>query len=126
MPTIEYLAGFLDADGAFGIRRNNGTGYQPVVRAGNCNMEPLIDLKTRFGGTISMPKKRPRCRQLYIWCVASRGARQAAKKLMPHLVIKRRQAEIIANWPDRRFAANRDFAVYDQLAEMKALNWRGE
>jgi hypothetical protein len=113
--TIAYLAGVIDSDGCITIKRRR------VKTAAQWNMQASIFVRQitdeavtlladTFGGRINKrPSGTPGGRDLYHWELDRIKAVAAAKKLLPYLRIKRRQAQILiefgsfmADTPQRR------------------------
>jgi hypothetical protein len=90
--TIEYAAGFIDADGCIGLSRNTarlecGGIYEP-------NMVALAEL---FGGRVWLEDKPCGLRKkpFYRWVVYGKSAISAIERLLPHLAVKRVRATYV-------------------------------
>ncbi|MBV8522460.1 MAG: hypothetical protein JOY71_10115, partial [Acetobacteraceae bacterium] len=130
---LAYLAGAMDSDGSFGIKRSTyhmrvrGDAWQPVYqeRADLKQAAPDIPnlLRQTFGGSLShnapgTAKSKP----LYGWHASDRVAANTAKALLPYLRIKRRQAELLIE-----LRATKDDSRYQQFAYWWGLEnpkWR--
>jgi hypothetical protein len=101
---LAYLAGAIDADGSIGIRQSTYAvrvrrdARQPMYSERVCfkQVTPQIPalLKATFGG--SLMEQSPsvtKGRALHYWEVTNRVAASALTLLLPHLRIKRAQAE---------------------------------
>ena len=104
--TLAYLAGAMDADGYFTIKRSTyhlrvrGDARVPTFheRIGLKQVSPAVPelLRDVFGGSIGIQKPSARNgKPLYSWQVTDRKAATAAEMLLPYLRIKRQQAEIL-------------------------------
>ena len=100
--TLAYLAGIMDSDGSVRIERRNVKGmlahqYRISVRASQVSPSPAIELMAKtFGGRVATREsKLPRHRDLACWSLHDKSAANAINALMPHLVVKRRQAELL-------------------------------
>lgn len=101
-----YLAGVLDSDGYFTIRRSTyqmrvrGDATQPVFseKVGIKQVQPhAIDLLFEyFGGYRRMEKPSAiNGKMLHAWSVTDKKAIAVVQELLPYLRIKHRQAEIL-------------------------------
>lgn len=103
---LSYLAGCLDSDGYFGIKKS--TYNQRVLKdSKNPSYQEKIQLKQVyetvpkllqevFGG--SYYKEKPSTkngRVLYVWNVSNKQAADAARKLLPFLRLKKKQASLL-------------------------------
>lgn len=100
-----YLAGVMDSDGSFGIRRTTygmrKRGEQTPVfseRVKLSQVSPIVPemLKQIFGGHIDHPKSTAKKgKPLYRWEATQKVAARCIKTLYPFLRIKREQTEIL-------------------------------
>ena len=104
--TLAYLAGALDADGYFTIKRSTyhlrvrGDARVPLFseRIGLKQVDSAVPelLRASFGGGIGIQKPSSRNgKPLYGWQVTDKKAAAAAELLLPFLRIKYRQATIL-------------------------------
>ncbi len=103
---LAYLAGVMDSDGYFGIKRDT---YHLRVRKDarvplfherlgikQVSSEAILLLKNCFGGSISHPKpSSDNGKPLYGWAALDKKGAEATEALLPYLRIKRRQAECV-------------------------------
>ena len=96
--TYAYLAGALDVDGFIAIDRRPGrrqVGYH--ARIGLSDTSPVLPnlLHALFPGRLSeiQPKKSSYA-HFYMWEARGHQAREPLLRLMPHLRLKRRHAEL--------------------------------
>jgi LAGLIDADG endonuclease len=72
---IPYLAGFLTAEGCFGIYSNYGDRLRPVMRVNTrADDRPLLDelvARTRVGRTYAYPRRNYETSPVANWCVFS-------------------------------------------------------
>jgi len=83
-----YLAGFFDGEGC--IQINKGSLRLAVCQL---NPEPLKMFQARYGGQIYHRASGPTTRFAYVWNVMATGTSAALRELLPHLVVKREEAE---------------------------------
>jgi hypothetical protein len=104
--TLAYLAGAMDSDGSFGIKRHTyamrirGDASQPVYseRASLKQVTPEIPhlLKDTFGGRCAPQNASSKNgRPLWGWDATDVIAATAAKRLLPFLRVKKPQAELM-------------------------------
>lgn len=142
---MSYLGGLMDGDGSFSVSVHTVKGrryFQVCVHFTNTNLALVeyVQKTIGFGNILEMHRYRsqqkPRWKPAYKLHYSSRQARIVAKMLLPYLIAKRRQAEIIANWPLKRYRNQpgtgrrlTDPEVHDiqekLWLECKALNKRG-
>lgn len=106
---LSYAAGFIDGEGSFIIARRKerpgtylmGVQHIPKITAANTDTRPLYFLKTLFGGSVCMVKRRrPQHAQGYLWTVGNKTAIQTARLLEPFLKVKQEQARILICYKD--------------------------
>jgi hypothetical protein len=100
-----YMAGIMDGEGTFYIgnysgNRKNGDKHFQTLIAVACTDKSLIDwLFETFGGGIRQytPKQLSKNsrKQVYRWCATSNRMLHICQIILPYLVIKKRQAEIM-------------------------------
>ena len=93
-----YLAGAMDADGFLSMRTHTirgSTTYSEFVGLGQVSDAIPNMLQSLFGGTVRQRNRDPKWKTFYYWVASNKAAAFAAKTLLPFLILKRRQAEII-------------------------------
>lgn len=142
-----YFAGFLDGEGTFTISkayRGTRFDYFVVIQCGMADCEEnrivLQKLKDEFGGYMKVypykDKVRKKQRDLLFWRLTTRKARICAEKLLPYLIIKKKQAEIVielAELQSMKRCKNRPKRLTDEQVEernnlvkrVRLLNLRG-
>ncbi len=125
--TLAYLAGAMDSDGHFSIKKST---YHMRVRkdAGNPvysehmglkQVTPQIPelLKQTFGGYLALcaPSCKENGRPLWSWQVTCRQAANATSALLPFLKVKCRQAELIRELQETRSNQYRQFSYWFAL-----------
>lgn len=110
MSEIEYAwaAGFMDGEGCFFasfIERDRGTytvNLRPLVSAAQISRAPLERLQGLFGGhlpeqpRVRSESDRKNARPIWLWQLSSsKDILFLCEKLLPHLTVKKEQAEIM-------------------------------
>jgi hypothetical protein len=93
---VVWAAGFLDGEGYVGITRTlykplNRYNYHAVLHAGQNARFPLDELAELFGGNVC----RKQDRETYQWRLDGKKTVAALQQLVPYLILKRRQAELV-------------------------------
>lgn len=140
-----YLAGAIDADGFISIGKRAGsrrkadgtTPFYYVIKIGLSETSPIIPelLHQTFPGWYGTHQpKNPAHKRWYIWHAENAKAEAPLRALLPHLRLKRRQAEIALAFVDLlreqntgRFMGNRlsdeqEAARHTLYAELSRLN----
>ena len=113
-----YLAGILDADGYFTIKRSTyhmrvrGDATQAIhsEKVGIKQVQPeAIDLLCEyFGGSRRIEKPSAKHgKMLHAWSVTDKKAVEVVNTLLPYLRIKRRQAELLLDLRESKARQNR-------------------
>lgn len=137
---LAYMAGIVDGEGSIVVvpsySKTKGKRYERyIIRIHAYNTDPtlMVWLKQFFGGSWS-PVKRRRIeqKQSYQWYVGHTAAATIAKAILPYLVIKQRQAEILIEFAasmthkHARGLPNNVIEMRNRLyAECAELNRRG-
>jgi hypothetical protein len=93
-----WAAGFLDGEGYIGVTRDNSvrdgkTYYKVAVSAGQIHKTPIELLQSMFGGRIVYQKNK--FKGCWHWRVFGENAYSALRIVLPYLVVKRQQAELV-------------------------------
>jgi hypothetical protein len=105
---LAYLAGFFDGEGTLHIVRAGGT-ISPRCQVAQNSIEVLEMFKARFGGRIGLYSNGTN-RKIYHWAINGKaGILPVVESLLPYLVVKREEAEIM-----RRFLSEGVGAVGDK------------
>jgi hypothetical protein len=119
---LAYLAGYIDGEGCFfaGIYSN---GVQRKLSITNTYPDTLRRLVELFGGRYRKRKTRESARQQWEFVVGGRAADRCAKKLLPFLQEKRKQAELfieLGRWPQKSATCS---ALVAQLKALKRIQY---
>ena len=96
---LEYLAGFFDGDGCVQVKKASRTCCLQVGQSID-GVAVLMRMQRAFGGSIRRLRDGKGLRKPVLeWALHGAGARSAASLLAPHSIVKRRQLDIILDWP---------------------------
>lgn len=96
-----WAAGFLDGEGCFTLTRStNKRTVNARIHAGQIVRDPLDKLQGLFGGNVSL--RDTRNRPFWLWELYGASAcRTVLPQLIPYLVVKRAQAELLLEFCER-------------------------
>lgn len=119
--SIEYLAGFFDAEGSISVRRREGNKLTPIVRVKQNDENSVQMFKLTFGGYIHKSKTSAG-NDAYEWCLPQNkeSVNSFYNEVGKHLLVKRRQVELLVKMCSIRLSNNgRDNRVSEkfQLAD---------
>ena len=138
--TAAYLAGFLDGEGSFGIRKSQDKYYVSRVRATNTNKEIIEWMHKSFGGSLYFRDfKSETLRNAWTWTLEGKSIVLFLKKVIPYLKIKKAQAQLLLKREELKLElenkGHRWGMVYPEevlndleklFQELKRLNKRGK
>lgn len=108
---LAWAAGFLDGEGSFFVRKNGPRTFSPGIQAGQNHLEPLEKLQTMFGGSICPRRTSPR--DFWSWeRNGAKGALIVLPQVIPYLVCKKKQAEILFEYAARQ--TRRGYGLLDE------------
>lgn len=130
-PEEGYIAGFIDGEGCISVSKRtggkSGVRFQMSVRISNTNKEVLKWMQSIVGGSIYEHRSKDASRKTsYELCVLSDAAVNLLISIMPHIKVKKRQAELALMF-QASFTHNSvlDFGFHNFIFnEMKLLNRR--
>ncbi len=104
---LAWAAGFIDGEGFIGTRRHCYTSkrngerrdrFSVVMAVSQKRIEPLNKLKDLFGGTIGIKyNDKSKAVSFYEWRTNSKNAVKVLRLLLPYLILKNLEAELILN-----------------------------
>src|ERR1035437_2085854 len=105
MDNISYLAGFMDGEGTITLKRIKRKGlvyHQPYISCAQVikGIKALDLLKDTFGGSFYTYRQKGMRSDTVQWVVASQKALECAKQLLPYLILKKKQAELLISFYD--------------------------
>jgi hypothetical protein len=136
--TDEWLAGFVDGEGWIGLASGSFGTPKATLTIGNTNLEALEAIQVYTGaGNVKPATNGSLDKPMWQWKVGrSADIGAICERLLPHLNVKWRQAELMIRWVETSDGnrggpgRNERIASYAQerieiYAEFKALNKRG-
>lgn len=134
-----YVAGFVDGEGCLTITRARRVGsragftYQATFTIGNTNLDALKRIQAMCGnGRILLSDKRTKLghKVMYRLDFTANQIRHLLPQLRPHLFVKQRQAEVLAEFLGRRLSGRNTTAdewqwMEQQRSVIRTLNLRG-
>lgn len=128
----EYIAGVLDADGSFSILRKrrpglaNGHDYRAAVQLSWIEtprtLAVLEHLRDRYGGRIAREERATNT--IIRWHIWSRKTEPLLRDVLPHLQLKREQAECLLQHLELVHPGNRRPCPPEVWAERARLSER--
>ena len=135
---LSYFAGIVDGEGSIGIAKCKGESngyirqyrYRPFFSITNTHLPMLQYLKKHFGGSIAYSDERTQC---YNMTFSANKIREILPELIPYLLIKKKQAEIVLEFLNRMkktvFSSISDelYDFYEKCCEeckaLKIIRW---
>lgn len=103
MGEVPYIAGLMDGEGSFSIVGCNINGFYPRVVLYNTHFETVKWVRDYFDigsiQTIHPHKNHLGKKIVYRWYLTHRNVIFVVSKLIPYLKIKKKQAELILQFP---------------------------
>lgn len=92
---LAYLAGLVDGEGCITITLVRKRYHMVQLRIANTDPRMTRWLQSNFGGGVTIENRQnARWKVRYTWCVGARAAEPILRAVLPHLLLKRDQAEI--------------------------------
>lgn len=94
---LAYFAGFIDGEGSFVLHHRKGSHvYSCQLQVGNTDARVLEWIQTRFGGSVNLERRNnPKHKLVYRWISEANSLSDVITALLPYLVVKKDQAELI-------------------------------
>jgi hypothetical protein len=111
--TDAYVAGFFDGEGCIGIysRKDREGGFhlrtQITQSLSRPTTEALKEMVAVYGGNLSGQDRYLR-KRAYNWQLNADKAAAFLRRILPHLIIKKEQAQIAVAWQESRPKTQRD------------------
>lgn len=104
-----WAAGFIDGEGYIGITREYNPKYQKTyykvtLMVGQVHLLPIEKLQLMFGGKVSHRDNKHQ--GFWTWRVSGENAYSAIRYILPYLVAKKRQAELLLQFGEINPARN--------------------
>lgn len=100
---LAYMAGIIDGEGCISARRRSHRkgkrpNSTPTLAIANTHRGLLEWVTVKFGGNICSPRnqiRRPTHKQIYQWSMEGSCVYDLLRLVLPYLVVKRNQAEVV-------------------------------
>ena len=97
-----YLAGIVDGEGCIDFRVDKGGHTTPRLQVVTTDERLYVWLQKRLHGSVSKrPKYNLKWKQSWVWTRTGRSACDIVQTIRPYLVLKREQADVMADWMQR-------------------------
>jgi hypothetical protein len=126
MLTPAYVAGLLDGEGCLTVSRRlrrSKRSFQPTVVIQMAHEDLILELQSQYGGTLARKQQKSHWAVQWSWTLGGeKSIRALLEEVLPFLVVKRRQAEILLEYFGARsqmgLTRHRTEEERDQLEEM--------
>jgi len=137
---LSYIAGLMDGEGSFQIKRKLRSGrinYQLWVTCGMSSRQENIDVlqeaKLIFGGNISISKPSGNRIGAIYWTVVSQQALKFLKEIKPYVKIKQKQLNLLIEFQTKlvsRKGKKKDLVKFkkqeNMCIELRKLNFKNK
>ena len=121
---LAYFAGFFDGEGCI-VKDHNGTWPKLRISVAQIDPTPVLMFRERWGGYVhdrDNARWNPNARGSTEWVATAQRARTVLRDLLPHLIVKRAEAEAALAYADHVAAGTRGRPLReDEAAERQAL-----
>ncbi len=119
-----YLAGLIDGEGCISIRRckqGKFIYYKPMIEVGMTNRQPIELLEKTFGNSawyeiIPTGRRKLICHK---WRVTGTHCLTIINAILPYLLVKRRQADLVVKLAKRIFPRGKNFTPQERAKEYR-------
>ena len=126
---IIWCAGFLDGEGTITIKRarrkdTKGINYQPYVSCGQTVKGEIAmkRLQEIFGGSLYYYRQKGQREDTVQWAVASQKAKKCVEQIIPYLILKKKQAELLLEYTNTEWTREKNtFNLTDESREKREL-----
>jgi hypothetical protein len=116
---LAWAAGFIDGEGCVSlIKRRNGSGYlyfQSNLNVPQIDKSPLLKLQSMFDGNIRAIKPIGNRRPSYVWTVHASKCRNALQLMLPYLVVKKRETELLLTVEFNKIRLTKEILSYREF-----------
>lgn len=102
---LAYFAGLFDGEGCVNVTEvkprpgKYAPTFQTLAQVSMTDRKPLDFLVNSFGGSIRLSNKKE-ARPIYVWRVYHKTAKKFLEAIVPYLIVKRPQAELLIKLED--------------------------
>ena len=126
---LAYIAGIVDGEGCFNLTGGVGKrGYARIsIGMGDIHCITLLYTKTGMGNVNTQKYLTKQIKTVYLWVLSNRlEIYTFIKAIYPYLITKRKQADVMLNYIERRIQ-NKPFTLQDAelIERLHELNKQG-
>jgi len=98
---LAWVAGFFDGEGCITViqHRRSPPVFELAILTGNTNYASIERCKRIMGGRISYQNRKDGHRPTWWWRSSGQDAKRILRLMLPHLTVKREQAEAALEFP---------------------------
>ena len=97
---MAYFAGLFDGEGSIHVASKSGRGFQLSLHVVLTSHEPLYQMEGWLGGAVHKHNSRTKGGfESKQWTVSGVEAQEILRKLYPHLIIKKEEADVALKFP---------------------------
>jgi hypothetical protein len=115
-----YCAGYIDGEGCFQLV---GDDTSAQLEIGNTYFWALAGMQRNWGGTLQKRKAQVRCKTFWYWRICGDALRAMIAAILPHLLEKRVQAELLMESYSCPRQSLRRQQIAMELKAMKRINY---
>lgn len=97
-----WAAGFVDGEGYLHLQptwpKRTLANWKPRIEVAQTDPRPLYKLQQLFGGVVLKLRIRENRRQAYRWDCTGPCVRGALERMIPYLIVKREQAQVLLDY----------------------------
>lgn len=124
---LAYFAGLIDGEGSFVLHHRRGSHvFACQLQIGNTDVRMLEWVRERFGGSITLERRNnSKHKPVWRWVSNANTLSDAITALLPYLIVKKDQAELILAYRRTLGAiVNSRRSTYDTPAHVKTERFR--
>lgn len=92
---LSYLAGIVDGEGCISLEKRENNNYRIVISVANTDGRLIDWIFENFGGRIKIHNRGEIHKKSWKWIITGQKAISLIKDIIPFLIVKKNQAELI-------------------------------